>query len=133
MTKLSKIEGVTGVHMLKLKSARVTTIEKLLLQGATAQGRKEIARKTRITEKTIERWVHHADFFRIKGMAGLKAELLDTAGVATMKKLGSQNASRLQTTLLNINKKKKLVERVPGLVQVERWVKTARKINKIVK
>ena len=133
MAKLSKIQGISDNHVVRLKKAGVTTIEKLLVQGAGAAGRKTIAKETKINVKTIDKWVHHADFFRIKGIAGLKTELLEAAGVPSMKKLATQNPTKLYETMARINDKKKLVLRVPGLKQIERWVKEAKQLKKLVK
>lgn len=129
MAKLNKITGITEEFALQLKSAGVTTVEKLLEHGETRQGRKAIAQKARINEKLVERWVRHADFFRIKGIAGLKAELLDACGVQTISALAKQDPDRLYESMLQYNGRKGLVERVPGIIQVRRWVRTARQLK----
>ncbi len=133
MAKLNKIAGISEDYAVKLKSAGVTTIEKLLSHGDTKQGRKAIAQKAQINEKLVSKWVHHADFFRIKGIAGLKAELLEQAGVPTVTVLGKQDPDKLYEKLVKVNNKANLVERVPGIVQVRRWVKTAKKLKSSVK
>ncbi len=133
MAKLDKISGINGTTAGKLKKAGVTTIEKLLSQGSTRQGRKSIAKNTRINEKNIEQWVHHADFFRIKGIAGLKADLPDAVGVNTLQKLSKQKPDKLLEGMHVANSRHKLVERVPGMVQVKRWVSEAKKAKKVVR
>ena len=133
MAKLNKISGINEDYALQLKSAGVTTIEKLLSHGDTKQGRKAIAQKARINEKLVGKWVHHADFFRIKGIAGLKADLLEACGVPTVNALAKQDPDKLYEKMVKMNTKKPLVERVPGMVQVRRWVKTARKLKPVVK
>ena len=133
MAKLSKIEGIGDSFAEKLKGAGITTIEKLLAEGATSQGRKEIAKKSKISEKLISKWVHHADLFRIKGIAGQKAELLEASGVDSVKTLAKSKPESLYTSMLQMNEKKNLVQRVPGMVQIQRWVETARKMPSVVK
>jgi predicted RecB family nuclease len=133
MAKLSRIDSLDEAAMTKLKSAGITTIEKLLMEGATQANRKEISKKTKISEKLVTRWVNHADFFRIKGIAGHKSELLEAVGVMNTKDLAKANPTKLYDAMLVYNNKKHLVQRVPGMVQVERWVQTAKKIPRIVK
>lgn len=133
MAKLNKITGISPEQAVQLKSAGVTTIEKLLSHGDTRLGRKAIAQKARINEKLVGKWVHHADFFRIKGIAGLKAELLEACGVPTVNTLAKQDPDKLYEKMVKLNSKKAMVERVPGMVQVRRWVKTAKKLKPVVK
>ena len=129
MAKLNKLSGLRPSQALTLKKAGITTVEKLLIEGANATGRKYIAKKTRITPKTIERWVRHSDFFRIKGIAGLKTELLEACGISYMRQLADQNPEKLHIVMREINGKKNLVQRVPGIVQIRRWVNLAKKIR----
>lgn len=133
MAKLSRIEGIDDKSALKLKNAGITTIEKLLETGSTANGRKEISKSAKISEKLIERWVNHADLFRIKGIAGHKAELLEAVGVSTIKDLAKKKPDKIYNEMILVNDKKNLVERVPGMVQVERWVDTAKKLPSVIK
>lgn len=132
MAKLNKIAGINEGYADQLKSAGVTTVEKLLSHGDSRQGRKAIAVKARINEKLVDKWVRHADFFRIKGIAGLKAELLEASGVPTVKTLATQDPEKLYEKLVRVNERRHLVERVPGPVQVRRWVQTARKLKPVV-
>jgi Domain of unknown function (DUF4332) len=133
MAKLNKIYGINEAYSEQLKSAGVTTVEKLLLHGESREGRKAISIKARIDEKLVSRWVHHADFFRIKGIAGLKTVLLEAAGIGTVKALAGQDPDRLYEKLVKINDSKQLIERVPGIVQVRRWVKTAQRLRPAVR
>ena len=71
------------------------TTEALLGEGATPAGRQAIAEKTGISEKLILKWVNHADLFRINGVAGQYAELLEASGVDTVVELGHRNAANL--------------------------------------
>jgi len=129
MMKINKLMGLTSYQVESLKKAGVTTIEKLLQDGGTPAGRRTLAKKTRISLKTIDRWVRQSDFYRIKGIAGLKTELLEASGIQNVKQLSRQKPEDLHIHMSLVNEKKKLVKRVPGVVQIKRWVTTARKIN----
>lgn len=128
MAKLVDIEGVGEVYAQKLKSAGVGSTDALLKQGASPKGRKEIAEKSGISEKLVLEWVNHVDLFRIKGVGSEYADLLEEAGVDTVKELAQRKAENLFHKLGEVNQAKKLVRRLPTLAEVERWVEQAKKM-----
>ena len=132
MTKLTDIEGIGPVYAQKLKKAGVSTTEALLKKGATPKDRQTIANKSGIGGKRILRWVNHADLFRIEGIAGEYAELLEAAGVDTVAELAQRNAEHLCQKLAEVNEAKKLVRVVPVQGQVEKWVEQAKNLPRVV-
>jgi predicted flap endonuclease-1-like 5' DNA nuclease len=104
----------------------------LLKKGATAKGRQAIANKSGISGKLILRWVNHADLFRLDGVAGEYAELLEAAGVDTVPELAQRNAENLYQKLVEVNEANKLVRVVPVQTQVEQWVEQAKNLPRIV-
>lgn len=132
MSKLSMIEGIGEVNELKFKEAGVTSVEGLLEAGSVQQGRDDLAAKLGVDEKLILKWVNHADLFRVKGIAGEYAELLEAAGVDTVIELGQRKPAQLAAKLLKVNGAKKLVHQVPSLKQVEEWVVQADKLPRKV-
>jgi len=132
MAKLTDIEGVGPAYSQKLKKAGVSSTDALLNKGATAKGRQAIADKSGISGKRILRWVNHADLFRLDGVAGEYAELLEAAGVDTVPELAQRNAENLCQRLAEVNEAKKLVRVVPVQTQVEQWVEQAKNLPRIV-
>jgi predicted flap endonuclease-1-like 5' DNA nuclease len=132
MTKLLDIAGIGEVQAAKLKAAGIQTVEGLLAQGCSPQGRKEIAEKAEIDEALILQWVNHADLFRVKGVAGQYAELLEAAGVDTVVELASRNPKSLLEKMVMTNSEKKIVRAVPNLNRVRTWISQARKIPRVV-
>ncbi len=132
MAKLTDIEGVGPVYAQKLKTAGVSTTDALLKKGATPKGRQAIADKSGISGKLILRWVNHADLFRLDGVAGEYAELLEAAGVDTVPELAQRNAENLFQKLVEVNEANKLVRVVPVQTQVEKWVEQAKNLPRIV-
>ncbi len=123
--KIEDIEGIGPVYGEKLRTAGISTVEKLLEAGATKSGRTSLAKETGISEKDILKWVNHADLFRIDGIGPQFAELLEAAGVDTVKELRNRNAENLFAKLGEVNEEKKLVRRLPSSSQVEGMIKTA--------
>lgn len=123
---VSEIEGIGAAQQAKLKTADITSVEQLLEKGATAKGRKELAELTGIDEKSILRFVNHADLFRINGVAGQFSELLEAAGVDTVNELKTRVPANLHAKLVEVNEKKNLVNQVPGLSQIEDFISQAK-------
>jgi predicted flap endonuclease-1-like 5' DNA nuclease len=132
MTKLEDIEGIGATYANKLKGIGLKSLKSLLDQGATPKGRAEIAEKSGISEKLVLEWVNHADLYRIKGVASEYSDLLEEAGVDTVVELAQRRADNLLEKMVETNKQKKLVRRLPVLSQVESWVKQAKNLPRKV-
>lgn len=133
MIKLTRIESMSHAHVEKLKKVGIFSVEELLEHGSTPDARAELSRNTKISERLIFRWVKHADLFRIKGIAGHKAELLEAVGVESMPELAQAEPEFVYNEMKKVNQRKNLVQRVPGMVQIRRWVKTAKKMPEVVR
>lgn len=127
---LVQIEGIGPANSNKMKSARVLTTGTLLKKGGTPQGRRELARQTRISESVILRWVNMADLFRVKGIGKQYSELLEKAGVDTVKELRTRTPENLVAALAKANAAggRRLVRQLPGLKRVRAWVAAAKKM-----
>ena len=126
VTKIIDIEGIGPVFAEKLESAGVKTVEALLAAGGAAAGRNGLAVKTGIDASKLLEWVNRADLYRIKGVGSEFSDLLENAGVDTVKELATRRADNLQAKMLEVNEAKKLVRRVPTLAEVEAWVAEAK-------
>ena len=131
--KIEDIEGVGPSYGAKLRTAGCRNVEQLLEMGCTKKGREHIAAKTGLSESNILKWVNHADLFRVKGIASQYAELLECAGVDTVKELRNRNADNLAEKMVEINKAKRLVRNVPSAKVVTGWVAQAKVLQPMVK
>lgn len=126
------IEGI-GPHYAKLLGvAGITTTEHLLQAGATQRGRMELSRKTGISCKLLLKWVNMSDLFRVRGVAGQYAELLESAGVDTVKELCGCDADNLAAALVAANVKQQLVRTLPNSRRVCGWIEHARSLRTLV-
>ena len=132
MAKLLDVEGIGPVNADKLKKAGVSSTGSLLKMGGTAVGRKDLAKKSGVSEKLILEWVNHVDLFRITGVGEEYADLLEEAGVDTVVELAQRKANNLLTKMTEVNAKKNLVNKMPALSQVEAWVAQAKKLPRAV-
>jgi predicted flap endonuclease-1-like 5' DNA nuclease len=127
--KIIDIEGVGDVYAKKLTEAGINKVSELLERCAAPKGRKELAKATDIPEKMILRWTNHADLFRVKGIGPQFSELLEAAGVDTVKELRNRKAENLHKALEETNAKKKLTRVVPPLKSVEKMIDEAKALE----
>jgi predicted RecB family nuclease len=125
---IATIEEIDVDEATALKSAGIRTTEKLLEAAKSPKGRKLLAVKVKLDEKTLLRWANIADKLRIKGMGKEYAGLLREVGVHTVKELRYRNPAKLARSMAEANKKRKLVRFLPSEKLVTRWVEHARKL-----
>ena len=137
MTNLRKVEGIGEQYAQKLADAGIKTTEALLKKGANPQGRKAIAEATGLSPKLILGWVNRVDLFRIKGVGEEYADLLEHAGVDTVKELAGvdtvpelaqRNPGNLYQKMVEVNEEKKLVRQLPTEAKVVDWVAQAKEL-----
>ncbi len=130
--KIIDVEGIGPVYAEKLIAAGIKDIETLLEKCAKPAGRKALAEETEISSKLILTWTNHADLMRIDGVGPQFSELLEAAGVDTVKELKHRVPANLKEKLDEINEKKNLVNRVPALSEVERMIEQAKELPAVM-
>ena len=131
--KIIDIEGIGKAYAPKLTKAGIVTVAALLKKCATPKGRAALAEATGISEKLILTWTNHADLFRVKGVGPQFAELLEAAGVDTVKEFRHRVPENLVKKMQETNAAKKLVRRVPSVKQVEKMMAEAKELKPVVK
>jgi predicted flap endonuclease-1-like 5' DNA nuclease len=133
MAKIDKIERVGPKHAKKLINFGIGTTDRLLLVAAHKRGREDLAEQTKIPENLILEWVNTADLIRIKGIGEEYSNLLEQVGVETVDDLRQCRAKDLYKSLVDMNREKILVRRIPSLRDVENWVKQAKSVKTVVR
>jgi predicted flap endonuclease-1-like 5' DNA nuclease len=126
---IEEIEGIGKVFAEKLRAAGIRTTADYLERAKDRKGRKSLADELKIDEARILKWANHCDLFRIHGVASQMAELLEAAGVDTVKELANRVPANLAAKMATINETKKLVRQVPGESVVARWVEQAKGLD----
>lgn len=132
MPKIEKIEGIGPAYAAKLATAGVTTTAQLLKIAGGKKGREELAAKADVPEKLVLEWVNRADLMRVKGVGEQFSDLLELAGVDTVKELRTRNAENLTAAMKKVNAERKAVRRVPTLGEVTRWIEFAKTLEPAV-
>ena len=132
LTKIIEIEGIGETYAAALEGAGVATVEALLEKGGSASGREGLAAKAGVTTQKILEWVNRADLMRIKGVGSEYSDLLEAAGVATVKELATRRADNLFAKMEEVNTAKQIVRRTPTAAEVEKWVAEAKMLPPMV-
>ena len=126
---ISDLEKFAPGATAALKSAGIRTTAGLIEAARNPKGRKILSEKTGMDEKRILRWTNMADRMRIKGVGEDYAELLEAAGVDTVKELKYRNPRNLAKAMADANVKRRLVRLLPSEMVVIRWIENAKKLQ----
>jgi hypothetical protein len=116
--------GIAG----KLRAIGIRTSDKLLDAAKSLRGRKTLSEKTGIDEQSLLRLANKIDRMRVKGIGQDYADLLQLAGVDTVRELKYRNPKRLAEAMAEANAKRKLVRVLPSERTVGRWIEHAKKL-----
>lgn len=129
---IKEIEGIDKAYAVKLNEMEIVTTDDLLNHASTKKEREALAKKSGISEKLILKWANHADLFRIKGIAGQFAELLEASGVDTVKELRHRVAANLHAKLVEVNNAKNLTKRIPSESEIQRMIDQAKELDPVM-
>jgi len=130
--KIQEIEGIGPANAQKLASAGIDNTAALLKLCCTSKGRRDVADKTGVTESKLLKWANLADLMRVSGIGAEFSELLEAAGVDTVKELRTRNVENLAAKMLEVNKQKKLTRLVPSAKTISKWVDQAAKLEPVI-
>ena len=122
--KIIDIQGIGEAYAPKLIAIGIKTPEELLEACLTPSARKKVAEETGISGKLILKWANHADLFRISGIGPQYAELLEAAGVDTVKELKHRVPANLTAKMVE-----NLAQRDPSEKEVTKWIEEAGKLE----
>ena len=127
--KIEEIEGIGPSYATKLAKADIQTTDDLLKMCCTPAGRKKVAESTGVGESSILKWTNLADLMRVSGIGRQFSELLEAAGVDTIKELRNRNAANLAAAMEKVNGEKKLARTSPPEATVIKWIEAAKKMD----
>lgn len=130
--KIQEIEGIGPAYAQKLSEAGIDTTRALLKLCCHKPGRKETAEKTGLSEAQLLKWANLADLMRVPGVGAEYSELLEAAGVDTIKELRTRNAENLASKMAELNSRKKLTRTVPSAKMVAKWVSQASNLDPVI-
>ena len=127
-----KIEGIGPVYSDKLAEVGIHTTHDLLDASADRKSRDELSLKSGISPTLILGWTNRADLMRVPGIGEEFSDLLEKAGVDTIKELAYRNPENLYDKLIEVNEEKSLVRRPPSQTEVTSWVQAAKELDPLI-
>ncbi len=129
---IHEIQGIGLNYASKLLGIGIDTVAKLLEDGNTRTGRQRLAETTGIPESLLLKWINHADLMRINGVGDQFAELLEAAGVDTVKELRNRVPENLHAKVVELNTLKNLSGRAPSLAEIIGMISQAKDLEPVV-
>jgi predicted flap endonuclease-1-like 5' DNA nuclease len=114
----------------KLKKLNIYNCDQLLHAATTPEGRQALAKQTKADTQAILELANRADLARVRGVGGVFSDLLEHAGVDTVKELARRRPDNLHAKLLETNVDRSLAGRLPTLDAVADWVSQAKELPK---
>lgn len=130
--KIYCIEGIGPSYSDRLAGLGISSTDDLLRLCYNDKGRKFTAGKTGISEALLLKWTNLADLMRISGIGSEYSELLEAAGVDTVKELRNRNPENLAVAMQTVNAEKKLTRAVPSVKEVTRWIEQAKLLDPVI-
>lgn len=130
--KIEEIEGIGPAMGKKLALANIKTTADLLKACCDKKGRSATAEVTGCSTTQLLKWVNMADLMRISGVGQEFSELLEAAGVDTVKELRNRNAANLAVAMKATNEKKKLTRVTPSEKTVQGWIDQAKTLDPLI-
>ncbi len=130
--KISDIEGIGPKYAKILNKAGIKSVAGLLKMCCDKKGRNATAKETGLDAKQLLKWANMADLYRVKGVGSEYSELLEAAGVDTVKELRNRKPENLHAKMVEVNTKKKLVRQLASAKMVEKWVAHAKTLDPVI-
>lgn len=131
-TPVKDLKGATDAIVTKLSAMGIKDNEQLVQAAASPAQRKELAGACGCDTAELLQLANRADLARIKGVSGVYSDLLEIAGVDTVKELAARRADNLHATLIATNDKDGLTEKPPAQSTVEDWIAQAKAAPKVL-
>ena len=129
---IGKLKGMNADLEAKLKVEGLGDSDKLLAATKAPADRKALAKKIGAGEREILELANRADLSRVKGVAGVFSDLLEQAGVDTVKELAKRRPDNLHAKIKEVNDASQLAKRIPTAADVESWVTQAKELPKLL-
>lgn len=129
---IQKIEGIGPAYGNKLRKAGIRTTRDFLKHCCDAKGRKQAAKDTGLSTRQLLEWANLADLMRVTGIGPQYSELLEAAGVDTVKELCKRNAENVAIKMKQVNLRKRVARTVPSAPMVQQWISKAKKMKPLI-
>lgn len=129
---LGELKGITDAVLNMLKAQGLGNSDELLEVARTPEGRKDLSQTIGVNAAVILDLANRADLARVKGIGRVYSDLMEEAGVDTVKELAQRVPANLHAKLIEINSRRQLTQRPPSLDQVANFVDQAKGLPRML-
>jgi len=125
---LGEIRGITDAMVNAFKGQGLADSNALLEATKTPAQRQALASVINVDTTVILELANRADLARVKGIGRVYSDLMEVAGVDTVKELAHRVPNNLHAKLIEINKVRQFTQRPPSVDQISDFVEQAKKL-----
>lgn len=129
---LGELRGITDAVLNALKGQGISDSASLLEATRTPADRKALASASGVDAKIILELANRADLARVKGIGRVYSDLMEEAGVDTVKELAERDPKNLHAKLIKINSVRQFTQRPPSVEQIGDFVEQAKNLTYIL-
>ena len=129
MTSIDSINGMTHKEATKLRRARVRTTVTFLQIASSRSGRALLTKETGISSPKLLHWAKRAELMKIRDLGRDYSDLLEAVGVESVSELKRRNPESLHESMSAMNSKQEIVDRMPSLKRVAKWIDESKDID----
>lgn len=129
MAKLRTISDIDENLLETLKSHGIGDSASLLAKARNRRDRIRLSTEAGISYEALEKLFHLANLMRIEGVDDRYAALLEISGTQTTEELSHRNPENLRTWMITVNRVKRIVQEVPEVETLARWIARARELE----
>jgi predicted flap endonuclease-1-like 5' DNA nuclease len=125
---VDKLRGISADLKEKLKMQGYFNSSQVLEATRIPAGRKALADTLGMDALAALELANRADLARVKGIGGVFSDLLEHAGVDTVRELATRRPDNLYAKMVEVNEAQRVAGRLPTLKAVEDWVAQAKEL-----
>jgi predicted flap endonuclease-1-like 5' DNA nuclease len=126
---LGELRGINDAVLNALKGQGISDSYSLLEATKTPSDRKALASASGVDATTILELANRADLARIKGIGRVYSDLMEEAGVDTVKELAERVPKNLHAKLIQINSVRQFTQRPPSVEQIGDFIEQAKSLT----
>ncbi|GAB3989901.1 hypothetical protein GCM10028807_15850 [Spirosoma daeguense] len=129
---LGELRGMNDSVLNALKAQGISDADMLLEATKTPSDRKSLSSMSGVDSKVILDLANRADLARIKGIGRVYSDLMEEAGVDTVKELAQRVAANLHAKLIEINSVRQFTQRPPSVEQIGDFIEQAKNLPRML-
>jgi len=130
--KIIEIEGIGEKYAKTLEKAGISEVENLV--PLTWRELKELAEKTKISLKLLEKWQDQAELIELKGIGPEYSEVLNKVGIDSIRELAYRNPQNTLDKIAELDKKQPdVIRKIPKVEEITDWINQSKEKYQIKK